>query len=108
MLQRHLLHLNIEKIFLKTSGSKKEDGNAAIGRSPSSSISHNIKKGGSLAPQITGIVQFKDIPGGTWVCVDVTGIPPYQPAADDKPPPVPTVFTSTSLITAGWVSHRFN
>jgi len=49
-------------------------------------------RGGPLAPQITGIVRFADIPGGAWVSVDVAGLPPYQPAQDGKPPIGPHGF----------------
>ncbi|OPY56130.1 MAG: Superoxide dismutase (Cu-Zn) precursor [Pelotomaculum sp. PtaU1.Bin035] len=48
--------------------------------------------GGPLAPQITGVVNFTDIPGGTWVSVDVVGLPPYQPAQNSKPPIGPHGF----------------
>lgn len=37
-------------------------------------------RGGPLAPQIEGIVYFMDVPGGTEVYVNVTGLPPYRPA----------------------------
>lgn len=49
-------------------------------------------RGGPLAPQLTGVVWFKDVPGGTEVCVDVNGLPPYQPARDGKPPVGPHGF----------------
>ena len=51
-----------------------------------------IIKGGPLAPQITGVVTFKNYPGGTEVCVDVCGLPPYQPAKEDKLPIGPFGF----------------
>lgn len=44
-----------------------------------------ILRGGPLAPQISGVVCFYDVPGGTWVYVDVAGLPPYQPAQDGRP-----------------------
>lgn len=31
-------------------------------------------------PQIQGSVWFQDVPGGTFVSVQVTGLPPYEPA----------------------------
>lgn len=37
-------------------------------------------KGGTLAPQIRGVVVFTDVPGGTEVYVEVMGLPSYQPA----------------------------
>lgn len=51
-----------------------------------------VIRGGPLAPQITGVVYFFDVPGGTWVYVDVTGLPPYQPARGDRPPIGPHGF----------------
>ncbi len=42
-------------------------------------------KGGPLAPAINGIVTFTDVMGGTMVCVSVSGLPPFQPAANGKP-----------------------
>lgn len=49
-------------------------------------------RGGPLAPQITGVVRFEDVPGGTWVCAEVNGLPPYQPARGDSPPIGPHGF----------------
>lgn len=51
-----------------------------------------IVKGGPLAPNISGIVYFKAVPGGTKVSVVVTGLPPYQPAKNNKPPIGPHGF----------------
>lgn len=48
--------------------------------------------GGPLAPTLTGIVCFTDVPGGTWICVNVTGLPPYQPAQEGRPPIGPHGF----------------
>ena len=42
--------------------------------------------GGPLAPQLNGNVIFFDVPGGTEVYVEVSGLPPYQPAQDSKQP----------------------
>ncbi|MGE5544508.1 MAG: superoxide dismutase family protein [Bacillota bacterium] len=42
-------------------------------------------RGGPLAPQIKGTVTFKDVPGGVWVSVDITGLPPYHPANKENP-----------------------
>lgn len=36
--------------------------------------------GGPLAPQIQGVVYFMDVPGGTEVYANITGLPPYKPA----------------------------
>lgn len=49
-------------------------------------------KGGPLAPEITGIVLFKDVPGGTVVYVNITGLPEYQPAKGEKGPIGPHGF----------------
>lgn len=42
-------------------------------------------KGGPLRPQITGDASFFDVPGGTWVCTEVDGLPPYQPPTNGDP-----------------------
>ncbi|SCZ05891.1 superoxide dismutase family protein [Alkaliphilus peptidifermentans] len=49
-------------------------------------------KGGPLAPHINGMVYFIDVPGGTEVCINVSGLPPYQPATKDKDPIGPHGF----------------
>jgi len=49
-------------------------------------------KGGPLAPKISGIVYFKKAPGGTEVCADIVGLPPYRPAQDGKAPIGPHGF----------------
>ena len=49
-------------------------------------------KGGPIRPQIDGVVRFYNAPGGTWVCVEVKGLPPYQPAADGEDPIGPHGF----------------
>lgn len=51
-----------------------------------------VIRGGPLAPQISGVITFKEVPGGTMVCVDVTGLPPYQPAQNGKQPVGPFGF----------------
>lgn len=51
-----------------------------------------IISGGPLAPQISGLVKFKDVPGGTEVFVEVRGLPPYQPAANNSQPVGPHGF----------------
>lgn len=48
--------------------------------------------GGSLAPQIHGVVKFRDVPGGTWVSVEVNGLPPFRPATNDEDPVGPHGF----------------
>lgn len=49
-------------------------------------------KGGPLAPNLKGTVIFDDVPGGTWVCVKVSGLPYYQPGTDEKQPVGPHGF----------------
>ncbi|MCX7923440.1 MAG: superoxide dismutase family protein [Clostridia bacterium] len=51
-----------------------------------------IIRGGPLAPEIIGVATFKDAPGGTEVCVDVMGLPPFQPAQEGKQPVGPHGF----------------
>jgi Cu-Zn family superoxide dismutase len=41
--------------------------------------------GGADAPQLSGIVYFMDVPGGTWVSVSVSGLPAYQPGQEGIP-----------------------
>jgi Cu-Zn family superoxide dismutase len=48
--------------------------------------------GSPLAPQIRGTVWFIDVPGGTEVRVEVTGLPPYRPAQGGNPPIGPHGF----------------
>lgn len=49
-------------------------------------------KGGPLAPDITGMVCFQDVPGGTMVCAQIYGLPQHQPAQDNKDPVGPHGF----------------
>lgn len=37
-------------------------------------------RGGPLRPQIRGRVLFFDVLGGSWVWIEVNGLPPYRPA----------------------------
>lgn len=48
--------------------------------------------GGPLAPELRGIVVFRNVPKGTEVHVHVTGLPPYSPATNDSPPIGPFGF----------------
>lgn len=48
--------------------------------------------GGPLARELTGTVIFKDVPGGTFVTVQVTGLPTYRPAIGNQPPIGPHGF----------------
>ncbi|MBB6217387.1 Cu-Zn family superoxide dismutase [Anaerosolibacter carboniphilus] len=57
---------------------------------PTLAIAH--LKGGPLAPDLRGVVYFKDVPGGTEVYVQVVGLPPYQPGSKEKPPIGPHGF----------------
>lgn len=49
-------------------------------------------RGGPLAPQISGTVYFMDVPGGTDVYVELSGLPPYEPATDQEQPIGPHGF----------------
>lgn len=49
-------------------------------------------QGGPLAPDIQGIVLFQDVPGGTWVSVNINGLPNYQPAENGQAPIGPHGF----------------
>ena len=48
--------------------------------------------GGPLRPQIRGAVIFQDTPGGTWVNVQITGLPDYKPATTTEAPVGPFGF----------------
>lgn len=49
-------------------------------------------EGGPLCPEIEGRVVFYDVPEGTLVCVNVVGLPPYQPAMGTMDPIGPHGF----------------
>lgn len=49
-------------------------------------------RGGPLAPQLTGTVYFKDVPGGTEVYADIYGLPPFRAAVGDEDPIGPHGF----------------
>lgn len=49
-------------------------------------------RGGPLAPGISGCVWFRSMPNGTEVCVNVSGLPDYKPAAGSEPPIGPHGF----------------
>lgn len=42
-------------------------------------------QGGPLRPQIRGTVTFRDVPGGTNVCVEVRGLPPFRRQPGEPP-----------------------
>lgn len=44
-----------------------------------------IIKGGPLAPNLKGFVVFTDVPGGTEVYTEITGLPSFKPAAGGNP-----------------------
>lgn len=44
--------------------------------------------GGPLAPNIGGIVNFYNVPRGTEVCADISGLPKYQPASVTNGDPI--------------------
>lgn len=60
-------------------------------------IAYSTIKGSSMAPELTGIVWFKDVFGGTEVSVDVMGLPPYKPAEGEKQPIGPHGFHIHSM-----------
>ena len=49
-------------------------------------------EGGPLRPEIQGAVWFKDVPGGTEVCAEIYGLPPYRPATNGQSPIGPHGF----------------
>jgi len=49
-------------------------------------------RGGPLRPQIQGVVTFYKVRGGTWVCVEVKGLPPYKRAGHGQNPIGPHGF----------------
>ena len=48
--------------------------------------------GGPFAPQLKGKVVFRDVTGGTWICVRVEGLPQYKPGENEKQPVGPHGF----------------
>lgn len=48
--------------------------------------------GGPLAPSIRGTVTFKEVPGGTMVCISIAGLPPYKPGTENTLPIGPHGF----------------
>ena len=44
-----------------------------------------IIRGGPLAPNIRGFVVFTDVPSGTEVYTEITGLPSFRPASNDRP-----------------------
>jgi len=49
-------------------------------------------KGDAITPKVAGRVIFRDVPQGVEVCVDISGLPSYQPAQGDKSPVGPHGF----------------
>ena len=49
-------------------------------------------KGGPLAPNLCGTVNFQDVPGGTMVSAHIVGLPEYRPALGNRPPIGPHGF----------------
>lgn len=49
-------------------------------------------KGGHLAPNLSGTIYFFSVPNGTWIYVNVSGLPEYKPAQDNSPPIGPHGF----------------
>lgn len=48
--------------------------------------------GAGIAPNLSGTVYFKDVPGGTEVSVEVNGLPAYKPGENGKQPIGPHGF----------------
>lgn len=55
--------------------------------------------GGHDYPGITGVVFFRDVQGGTEVCADITGLPPYRPIS--RTAIMQVIFRCYSPITEG-------
>ncbi len=66
--------------------------NQSVGHGPQGIMAVAQMRGGPLAPQILGTVWFRDVIGGTEVCVYVTGLPAYRPAIGEQPPIGPHGF----------------
>lgn len=49
-------------------------------------------RGGPLAPDLKGYATFTEVPDGTEVHVEVSGLPPYQPASGNQQPVGPFGF----------------
>ncbi len=49
-------------------------------------------QGGPLAPEIRGVVTFTAAAGGTWVCANIAGLPPYRPGGSNMQPVGPFGF----------------
>lgn len=42
--------------------------------------------GGPFGPEVRGQVTFIDVPGGTQITANITGLPPYQPVHESEAP----------------------
>ncbi|MGI6703405.1 MAG: superoxide dismutase family protein [Clostridia bacterium] len=62
------------------------------GRKSESGAAVAYIRGGPLAPDIAGVVYFRDVAGGCEVRVEVTGLPSYHPAVGGKNPVGPHGF----------------
>ena len=49
-------------------------------------------RGGNLAPNLVGVVYFRDVPGGVDVSVEVRGLPKYKAGTASTPPVGPHGF----------------
>lgn len=49
-------------------------------------------RGGPLAPELYGVVTFREVPTGAEVSVEVWGLPPYKPAENSQSPIGPHGF----------------
>ena len=55
-------------------------------------VAFAIIRGGPLAPQLSGVVWFIDVPDGVQVYADVNGLPQYRPASGGQAPVGPHGF----------------
>lgn len=67
-----------------------QDVSSSYGYGPSRTYA--VIEGGPLAPNIHGYVLFEDVPYGTEVYVEVSGLPPYKPATGNQQPIGPFGF----------------
>lgn len=51
-----------------------------------------VVNGGPLAPDVKGVVYFRDVTDGVVVCINVKGLPAFQPGTADNPPVGPHGF----------------
>jgi len=85
--------LRVREMFVNRLGNlfyRGEDGMLQPGYYSKMAVA--MLKGGPYRPQISGVVWFRNVPGGTEVTAIVSGLPPYQPGKNGKPPVGPHGF----------------